>query len=96
MMNSISKQNKNHGQPLVAHRRLRFFGHIARLQNDAPAKIALQEALRPSKKPRGRPVTTLLGTIKSQLNHININFDEAINLAQNRNVWRRLITEHVE
>ena len=80
----------------VAHRRLRFFGHVSRLHEDAPAKLALKEALRYTKKPRGRPVTTLLGTLKSQLKELNIdNFDDAINLAQDRNMWRRIITEHV-
>ena len=82
---------------IVAHRRLRFFGHVSRLPEDAPAKLALREALRYTKKPRGRPVTTLLGTLKSQLKDHNINnFAEAIDLAQNRNDWRRIIvTEHV-
>ena len=82
---------------IVAHRRLRFFGHVSRLPDDAPAKLALAEALRYTKKPRGRPGTTLLGTIKNQLKNIQITkFNEAINLAQDRNEWRRLITEHVD
>ena len=32
-----------------------------------PVKIALREALRPSKKPRGRPKTTYLQVIKTQI-----------------------------
>ena len=82
---------------IVAHRRLRFFGHVSRLNDDAPAKLALREALRYTKKPRGRPVTTLLGTLKSQLKGRNINnFGDAMNLAQDRNRWREVIAEHVE
>ena len=61
--------------------RLRFFVHVSRLHEDAPAKLALKEALRYTKKPIGRPVTTLLGTLKSQLKELNIdNFDDALTL----------------
>ncbi|XP_071841678.1 uncharacterized protein [Apostichopus japonicus] len=91
-----NETNQTPWSSIVAHRRLRFFGHVARLQEDAPAKVALREALRHTAKPVGRPVTTLLGKIKSQFKDININnFKEAINLAQDRDTWRRLITEHV-
>ena len=80
----------------IAHRRIRFFGHIARLDNHSPAKIALREATRPTKKPQGRPSTTLLGVLKKQLRGLGIrDFSEAIDLAQDRDNWRKLITEHV-
>ena len=39
----------------IAHRRLRFFGHVARLPENAPAKQALYESIRKTKTPRGRP-----------------------------------------
>ena len=77
--------NQTEWSSIVAHRRLRFFGHVSRLHDDAPAKLALREALKYTKKPRGRPVTTLLGTLKSQLKGRNINnFDDVMNLAQDR------------
>ena len=94
--NLHNKTNQIEWSRKIAHRRLRFLGHVARLHENTPAKIALQEALRETKKPQGRPKTTLLSVIKKQLNSINIdNFDEAINQAQNRDNWRKLITEHV-
>ena len=40
---------------------------MCRLPETTPVKIALREALRPSKKPRGRPRTTYLQVIKTQL-----------------------------
>ena len=43
----------------IAKRRLSFFGHICRLPEDTPAKIALKEALKPVKRPRGKPKTNL-------------------------------------
>ena len=38
---------------IVAYRRLCFFGHIARLYEKTPAKVALYEAIRPVKDRRG-------------------------------------------
>jgi len=76
----------------IKYRRLRFLGHVARLDEKAPAKLALYEALRPCKKPRGRPVTTLLNTLKKDLKNIDIsNLNEAINCAQDRELWRERI-----
>ena len=39
---------------IIAHRRLLFFGHVARLDDNAPAKIALREAIREVKKNKGK------------------------------------------
>ena len=72
----------------IAKRRLRFFGHVARLDDKAPAKLALYEAIRKTKHPQGRQKTTLIGTIKKQLEQLGISdFHEAIFTAQDRNVW---------
>ena len=77
---------------IIAHRRLRFFGNVARLHDEAPAKIALHEALRHIKKPRGRQTTTLIGTLNKQLLDLNISdFSQAIDLAQCREEWKSRI-----
>ena len=47
--------------------RLRWLGHVMRLEDDTPAKQALQEFLKLVKKPRGRPTTTWLKKISSDL-----------------------------
>lgn len=76
----------------IAKRRLRFFGHIARLDDNAPAKLALYEAIRVTKHPRGRQKTTLLKTIQKQLQDLcGKDFYEAIELAQDREVWKTLV-----
>ena len=41
-------------------------------------KIALREALRPSKKPRGRPKTTYLPVIKTQLKERHKTLEDAM------------------
>ena len=69
-----------------------FFGYICRLPEDTPAKIALNEALNPVKRPRGKPKNTYLGTIDKQLKKRNIkSVKEAINIAQDRDTWNTTI-----
>ena len=76
----------------IAHRRFRFFGYVARLPENAPAKPALYESIRKTKKPKGKPQTILINVIKRQLKELNILcFSDAIEIAQNRDTWRKLI-----
>jgi hypothetical protein len=68
----------------IKTRKLKWFGHLCRLPSDAPARKALDEALKPTKKPQGRPKTTWLQSIKKDLKEINItNIEKAIEIAQN-------------
>ena len=62
--------NQTQWSKIVACRRLRFFGHNARLDEKAPAKVALYEAIRPVKRPKGKPSNTLLLTSKKQLKEL--------------------------
>ena len=74
----------------VENRRLSFFGHICRLPEDTPAKIALNEALKPVKRPRGKQKNTYLETIDKQLKKRNIkSIKEAITIAQD--TWNTII-----
>ena len=60
---------------VIKRKRLRWLGHVMRLEDDtpqSPAKQALQEFLRPVKKPRGRPTTTWLKKIASGLSETKI------------------------
>ena len=43
---------------VVKEHRLRFLGHVLRLNPDAPARQSLQEALKPAKRKQGRPKLT--------------------------------------
>ena len=73
----------------ISRRRTNFFGHICRLSNDTPVKIALKEAQRKTKKPRGRPRITFLKQMEKQLSVKNIDsIDTAIDIAQDRLMWK--------
>ena len=76
----------------IEKRRLSFFGHICRLPEDTPAKIALNKALKPVKRPRGKPKNTYLGAIEKQLKKRNIkSVKESISIAQDRYTWNTTI-----
>ena len=73
------------------HRRLSLFGHTCRLPLGAPSREALTEALRPVKKLVGGQKTTLLGTIKSDLNTVGISIANAQQIAQDKKEFHKLI-----
>ena len=50
---------------VILKRRLRWYRHIQRLDDNTPAHQALKEALRPVKKPQGRPTTTWLKLVRN-------------------------------
>ena len=70
--------------------RLSFFGHICRLPEDTPTKIALNEALKLVKRPRGKPKTTYLSTLEKQLKSRNIKgIIDGIKIVQGRDTWNK-------
>ena len=79
----------------VQERRLRWCGHLLRMAENTPAKIALAEAEKEAKHPRGRPKTTWLSVIKNDLKKINLRWEEAKTLAWDRDGWRSLKGEIV-
>ena len=77
----------------IAKKRLTFFGHVCRLPETTLGKIALREALRPSKKPRGRPKTTYLQVIKTQLKERHKTLEDAMIEAKDRVKWRAIVQD---
>ena len=78
----------------VIKRRISWFGHLARLPESCPAKQALYEALKPVKRPRGRPQITWIEIIRKQLK--NIGFDtiyDAIESARDRYNWNKIVNK---
>ena len=61
---------------VIKGRRLKWLGHMMRMDKQIPVRKALEEALRPAKKRRGKPPTTWMKAIEKDLNQIiqlNIN-----------------------
>ena len=85
---------------IIKQRRLRWTGHLMRLNKNTPARLALHQYTETTQKNRiGRPKQTWLATIKSDLNHLNLPKDdkqfinEIEKLAGDRVVWRDIIRE---
>lgn len=71
--------------------RIRWIGHLFRMSPETPARIAMEEAERSVKMPSGRQKQTWLKVAKEQIEKLNLNWDEAKKLAQDRVAWRDLM-----
>jgi len=78
---------------IIQSRRLSMFGHIAHMDDDADAKMILTAPLPENwKRSPGRPRITWLNTIQRDLRAYNLTLNEAVDLAQNRPLWRLMST----
>ena len=83
----------------IRRRRLNLLGHIIRLPEDTPIKIAITENFKKSKNKMGRPKQTWLRTIRDDLMKINIKLDlddkDSIkvltDLTKDRKNWKQTI-----
>jgi len=72
---------------------LTLFGHIARIDDNVDAKQIL--TFSPSvywKRPPGRPRMTWMKTVQSDLDSHGLSWTDAVDLAQNHQLWRLLAT----
>ena len=75
----------------IEKKRLKWFGHLMRLDENTPARKALSVALIQSKRPRGRPKFTWLELMQKQLQEINLKWEEASQLAKDRKKWKDIL-----
>ena len=81
--------------PLIQTRRLRFFGHVARMSDSQDTFRALHTLTRGLPKDwrrsPGRPSHTWLQTLNADLHTLNHGLNSAWRLAQDRERWRQLV-----
>jgi len=78
---------------IIQSRHLSIFGHIARTDDDADAKMILTALLPHNwKRPPRHPHITWLNTVQGDLRVYNLTLNEAVDLAQNRPLWRLMST----
>ena len=84
----------------IKRRRLNWLGHLMRLNENTPARLAFEEFLRKGKKPKGRPPLTWPEIIRKDLAEINIKLDynnplqtieTLLKITQDRDQWRDLV-----
>jgi len=72
---------------------LTIFGHIARMDDDADAKMILMVPSPENwKRPPGHPHIMWLNTILQDLRAFNLTLNEVVDLSQNRPLWRLMST----
>jgi len=71
---------------------LRQYGRIARMDNSADAKISTASQLEEWKRPPGRSRVTLAKTFLDDVKSYNLTLTEAVNVAQNRPIWKLRVT----
>ena len=73
----------------IQKRRQRWLGHLLRLPENSPARLALSEALRTVKKPKGKQKTTWIKMVNKLQKH-NLHLGQLEDLANNRDLWDTL------
>jgi hypothetical protein len=76
---------------ICRRRRLTLFGHICRLPEQAPARITLQEVIRPVKHMIGGQRLTYIRRVKSDFHKVNISIEQAQRIAQDKKDYRALV-----
>ena len=74
----------------IQQRRLRWLGHVLRMQGSNNTKVALRWTPQ-GKRARGRPKTTWRRTIEAELKELGMTWGEAEVKAKNRVEWRNLV-----
>ena len=73
---------------VISKQRLKWFGHVLRLPENAPVRVAFEEAERYVQRPQGRPLCAWLSCVKRQLSNLNIPWREAKTIARDRKRWK--------
>ena len=73
----------------IKRRRLRWLGHVLRMDENRIPKIALRWTP-PGKRKRGRPKTTWRQTVMAELKEGNITWGQAQHVARDRAEWKKI------
>ncbi len=73
----------------IKYRRIRWLGHVLRMDQDRIPKVALRWTP-PGKRKPGRPKTTWRRTVVAELATMNLSWGQAQHAAKDRDRWREL------
>ena len=76
----------------IQQRRLRYFGHICRMQNERYPKIAMEGYVH-GQRSRGRPKKRWIDTVRDDCGKAGLNLPDAKRLAMDRARWRIFVNE---
>ena len=74
----------------IKRRRMNWLGHLLRLHEDTPARQALAEYTRQTKRPKGRPKPTWVAQVLKEARIVdpNTTLNDLETLANDRKAWR--------
>jgi hypothetical protein len=73
----------------IAERRMRWVGHLLRMDNNRFAKHMINWVPKDGKKQKGRPRLTWEDTVLYDLRSLNIGWKQAERIARERNSWKK-------
>jgi len=76
---------------IIQKRRLMLFGHLVRMDETADARILTGVHQSDWSRPVGRPYSSWMATLKSDLSLHNLTFEDATELALDKSLWRLLV-----
>ena len=83
---------------VIKKRRLKWAGHLMRLPEQTPARVALNKFTEQHKRRVGRPKNTWLATLKKDLKEYNLPADnrkfieKLSELTEDRERWKEIVT----
>ncbi len=86
----------------IKRRRLKWVGHLLRLDEKTPARVALDKFVEPHTNKVGRPKTTWLATVRRDLSNLELPpenralIDKLCELASDRKRWRVVVDRECE
>ena len=89
--NLYKETNTTNWSKEIKRRRLSWYGHLLRLQEGIPAKQALEETKRKTKRPQGKPKTTWQQRVNKELQESGVELGIVEAVAKNRTAWRAVV-----
>jgi len=80
-------------EDIIKERRLRWLGHVLRMQDSRIPYKATQWELKGYKRKPGRPRINWMDIVKSNLKNMDITWEKAKELAANRTEWRQRVAQ---
>ena len=80
-------------EDMLIKRRLRWFGHVHRMDDKRITKQALKWTPADGKKKRGRPRKNWKTTVMEDLQKIEMDWEEAENMSGDRMMWQSCVAQ---
>ena len=81
---------------IITERRLKWLGHVLRMEDSRIPRQAIQGKLRGYRRKPGRPRKNWMDIIRRDLKDVDTTWDEAEELATDRAGWRQRVAQCIQ